>query len=193
MKKRFLQLFLSVLIFITFILVAYFINVKEYILDSILFIVLIVLMNYYYDKFSFNEVSYWFIVLGMMSHNLGVLGWYNQSPFIIQYDHITHFVGFIGVGMFLYEYLKVFNKVERIIIVLLISLGIGSLIELIEFIGYLKLGVGDGLFYYGGIGDTGVNLRAMDAVGGGWLNTMWDLVYNLFGSLLGIVLRKIRS
>jgi len=95
--------------------------------------------------------------------------------------------------MFLYEYLKVFNKVERIIIVLLISLGIGSLIELIEFIGYLKLGVGDGLFYYGGIGDTGVNLRAMDAVGGGWLNTMWDLVYNLFGSLLGIVLRKIRG
>ena len=64
-------------------------------------------------------------------------------------------------------------KFVLILIIILASLGIGAVIEQTEYIGFLKFGEGSGLLRVGGLGDTQLNednLRAMDIVGGGWIN-----------------------
>ena len=81
-------------------------------------------------------------------------------------------------------------------LIFLASLGVGALIEQMEYIGYLKFGTGEGLLRFGGLGDTTVNeeqLRAMDIIGGGWINTMIDLNYNFLGSLIGLVIMHIAN
>ena len=74
--------------------------------------------------------------------------------------------------------------------IVLSSLGIGSLIETSEFLGFLKFGFGEGFLKFGGLGDTPLTestLRDLDIIGGGWINTMWDLFYNTLGSLFGAI------
>ena len=76
------------------------------------------------------------------------------------------------------------------IIIFLAALGVGSLIEETEFLGFLKFGTGEGLLKFGGLGDTPLNdemLRDIDIIGGGWINTMWDLTYNSLGALFGVI------
>ena len=78
-----------------------------------------------------------------------------------------------------------------LLIILLASIGVGALVEQLEFLGFLKFGFGDGLLRFGGLGDTPLTeetLRDIDLIGGGWINTMWDLIYNFIGALLGTIL-----
>ena len=179
-------------------------KVYAYTNDSLVFIALLTIALIFYKKLNLNKVI--FIVLGiaMLLHNLGVFGFYAHTPILIQYDHVTHLVGMFAVSIFLYNYLekKKLSKVTLILLVFLATLGVGALIEQIEFTGYLSLGKGEGLFYFGGTGDTGVsglieqNLQDIDELGGGFLNTMWDLMYNFFGAVIGIgisVIRQVRN
>ena len=81
-----------------------------------------------------------------------------------------------------------FNNIFLLFIVLLVSLGIGSLIENLEFGGYLFLGEGEGGLYFGeGDAAPGVDTDMRNIAGGGWFNAMWDLVFNLLGALAAII------
>jgi len=91
--------------------------------------------------------------------------------------------------VFFLNYIKTFfkkSKIEKTILILiaiLAALGIGSIIELSEYLGYLFLGQGEGFLYFGGTGDLTGNYN----LGGAWINSSVDMIFNLVGSFAGLV------
>ncbi|MFH1592481.1 MAG: hypothetical protein ABIB47_03895 [Candidatus Woesearchaeota archaeon] len=195
MKKSTLIIFLvGILVFLFYAWYSYSSGVTDYISDSVILIGLLIVLFLVNRALNLSNFSLILVILGAVSHLSGVFGWYNASPFILQYDHVTHLVGLFAISAVVFDILKpYFGKKRFLNFVLLLmiffaSLGIGSIIEQVEYVGYLKFGTGAGLLRFGGLGDTPFNeenLRAMDIVGGGWINTMLDLNYNFLGALAG--------
>ena len=77
------------------------------------------------------------------------------------------------------------RTITILVIMMFATMGVGSLVEMTEFWGYLYLGEGDGVLFFGG-GDTDPVL--INEVGGGWINAMEDLVNNFLGGLLAIII-----
>ncbi len=201
-EKNRLVFFFGILVFIFFILYAYYSTIHEYILDSIIAIIVITILFLLRKQIQLTAPIFFTVILAFAAHNAGVFGWYNISPFIIQYDHLTHLIGNFAAVIIIYRTTEKFfssRKLQNLLLLVfmfLASLGVGALIEQVEYIGYLKFGTGEGLLRFGGLGDTTVNeeqLRAMDIIGGGWINTMIDLNYNFLGSLIGLVIMHIAN
>jgi len=196
-NKNKIVLFLGILIFIAFIIISFVVKVREYTPDSIIFIAIIILLFLARKKINLHPITFSLIIISLIAHNSGVFGWYNTSPFFIQYDHLTHFIGFFAVSIALFQLMeKYFTKSKLtnfilILVVLMASLGIGAILEQTEYLGFVRLGTGPGFLKFGGLGDTfseEENLRAFDIIGGGWINAMLDLNYNFLGALTGIIL-----
>ena len=96
---------------------------------------------------------------------------------------------------------KFFTKKNLVLLlaVFLATTGVGAVVELSEFIGYLKLGTGEGAFMFGpGDGVAGLQGNELiDAIGGGWINEGWDFIFNTIGIIVGmgimITLRVIKK
>jgi len=93
----------------------------------------------------------------------------------IPFDHWIHFVAGIFLGLFFYDYFSkiIKNKATVLLLSILVSAGIGSLLEIVEFVGYSYLGKGEGILFYGS-GDWGE-----------WNNMSLDLIFNTTGALAG--------
>jgi len=203
-KKKQIKIvyFLGLLIFVFFAFYSYYFGLKEYINDSVIAMILISIVYFFRKHLNLTSVSLVLLILGIGSHVAGVFGFYGASPIGVQYDHFTHFLGIFAVSIVLFNFFKKFFSDSRVnnflilVMILFCSLGVGSLIEQTEYLGYLKFGAGPGLLKFGGLGDTPFdeeNLRAMDVIGGGWLNTMVDLNYNFLGGLIGVLFMYYRS
>src|SRR3989344_9622307 len=167
--------------------------------DSLFSILVIIFCFFYSEKLKLPKISFCLVIFALFLHNAGIFGFYGSSPVSLPWDHVTHFVGLFAVGIFFFNYFKnqinfnhlcSFSNFFILFIILLASLGIGSLIENIEFTGYLTLGNGEGGLMYGE-GDGIIDIADTDMIniaGGGWFNAMRDLVVNLLGALLGILI-----
>ncbi len=185
----------GILVFILFILYAYFFKVYDYINDSIIFIILLFLIYFLRKKLNLTPSVYLIMLLSFFLHSFGVFGFYNESPVKFQWDHITHIAGNFAATLFLYKACKKFFSKSKwsnlviIFLILLASLGLGVFVEYIEFIGYFTVGEGMGVLGHGK-GDIVTELGNSE-----WLNTMLDLIYNLVGTLLALsvvfLLRKV--
>ena len=187
---------IGVIIFLLFVVYSFLSNVKDYINDSIILLILITLIFLLRKHFDLSSLTFILLIVAFISHNSGVFGFYNNSPLPIQYDHFTHFIGLFSISVLFFNFFKKYfsaNKTNNILILLMIllaSLGIGAVVEEVEFLGFLKFGTGDGFLKFGGLGDTQLteqNIRDIDIIGGGWINTMWDLIYNFLGALVGVI------
>jgi len=169
-------------------------GVKVYINDSLLLIFLCAIMYIAYDSLCLKEWIYLLIVFALSLHNMGVFGFYNISPIPLQWDHVTHLVGLFAVGIFAYNFayasgffkniLIKTNKLRRfnvIIFIILAALGLGVFVEFIEFIGYFVVGDGLGVFGHG-TGDI-----VTEFIDSEWFNTVFDLIYNFMGAVLGVI------
>ncbi len=192
-KKPYLAYFVSLLVFFIFIVIAYTTNVRDYINDSILIIVLLSLLFFGYYSFKLKPWIYLTIAFAFAMHNLGVFGYYNVSPVVFQWDHITHLIGEFSAGAFVYNYMqasgffknkKRMDKFNLICLAILAAMGFGVFVEFIEFIGYFVVGDGLGIFGHG-LGDINTEF-----INNEWFNTMFDLMYNFFGSLIGVLFAK---
>jgi len=157
-----------------------------FIFDSLIFIALIVIMVFIKDKINltwpvaFMSVAYFYL------HASGVFGYYGNSPFPVPFDWVVHYFGFTVLGMiFVQTYWDECDKLSVLCMIVLACMGIGAFVELMEYEGYLHLGEGEGALFYGP-GD--VNTDLMNEAGGGWINTMQDLVNNFFGTLTGMAI-----
>jgi uncharacterized membrane protein YjdF len=79
------------------------------------------------------------------------------------------------------------NKIKTkfhilLILAVLASLGVGSVIEISEYVGFLFVGEGEGFFYFGGTGD----ITQKENTDGAWVNSSIDMIFNLIGSLAGL-------
>ena len=181
-KKTLLYLFTSV--FILLIIYAIFRNIF-YFPDLITSIIIIFLLYKYFNKLELNNFIFFLLFLALLFHDFGVFGFYNKSPLYFQYDNLTHFIGGIALGIFFINFFKknIDGKLLIIFLALLSALGVGAVVEIIEYSGYLYLGQGDGFFYFGGKGDLG----RRNSITGAWANSSIDMVLNLVGGIIGII------
>ncbi|HLC58289.1 MAG TPA: DUF2238 domain-containing protein [Candidatus Nanoarchaeia archaeon] len=201
-KSRIIICAIAIISFLAIIFYGISVNTTNYVTETIFFIIFTLILIYLFNYLKLDNFTYSILILAMLLHSLGTFGFYAKTPIIIQYDHITHFILTFAFAVPLFKLLKGkitgrHHKRTIIIIVLFFCLGVGALIEQIEFLGYLNSDGARTFFYVGDAGDTGVGgftqieLKEIDAVGGGWLNTMWDLMYNFLGAVMGIIVALI--
>jgi len=112
----------------------------------------------------------WIGAGALLLHNLGLYG----TTFLgVPFDRYMHFYGGFALAVIFSQYLHKEKPLKAYILSVGIAIGIASLIEILEFVGYTFLGRGEGLLFYG-TGDFGE-----------WSNTCWDLISNTAGALAG--------
>lgn len=172
---------------------------KYYGADVIAFVAFTLFLHCTFRFWRLNVPVYTLIVLSFALHLLGILGWYNASPIGLPWDHVTHGVPLFAVTVLFYNFTRPWMD-DRfwsaktwavLLIVLCAGLGIGALVENAEFAGFLALGFGEGGLFMGGAGD-GLPIDpamsdAIQEIGGGYLNTEYDLVWNMFGTIAALI------
>jgi len=179
MKIKNKLIFIGIISQLAFLFYGFLASEYGYYFENFLCIFLIGVMDLKGDKLKLNNWTIGLALLFFALHSSGVFGFYNLSPFPVPYDWILHFFGMFVLSIILLNWLG--TNVVTCSLVILAVLGVGSLIETTEYLGYLGLGEGEGLLFYGS-GD----IDDINYVGGGWINTMVDLVFNTLGSLLGL-------
>ncbi len=188
---------ISVLIFILMIPIALLNGVYGFIPDIVFFIILTLFYYWMFDTFRMNLPIFTLLIIGHILHAGGIFGWYYVSPVSVQWDHLTHIFGAFPYALLFFRWMEQwmdekFTKKNLLLLfaIFLAATGVGAVVELSEFIGYLQLGAGEGAFMFGpgdGIaGKEGSDL--IDTIGGGWINEGWDFVYNTVGIVIGMVI-----
>ena len=189
---------IGVLIFLVMIPIAYLNGVYGFIPDIMLFVILTLAYYWMFDTFRMTIPIFALLIIGHITHAMGIYGWYNISPLPIQWDHITHFFGALPYALLFFRLFEQWADTKwltkknflLLLAVFLAATGVGAVVEMSEFIGYLQLGTGDGALMFGpgdGIaGHTGSDL--IDVIGGGWINEGWDFIFNTIGILAGIAI-----
>jgi len=158
-----------------------------------------------HQTFSFwrlNLPIYTLLILSFAAHLMGIFGWYNVSPLPIAWDHVTHGFPLFSFTAFLFNFARPWmdrfwsTKTWGVmLLVLLGGLGIGAVIENIEFAGYLTLGYGDGGLFFGGPGDgipiTSAQVDVIQQIGGGYINTEIDLLWNAIGTFVAMIVMSL--
>ena len=192
---------ISILIFVALFISSYITGVHEYRDDITIFILLSFLYYFNFSRWNLTIPIYALLTFGNVTHALGVFGFYSNSPFPMQWDHITHFFGALPFAMLFFQILK--DKISRnfftwknlgvFVLVILLATGVGAVVELSEFVGFLVNGFGNGALAFG-TGDGFANIPAdqitsmINVVGGGWINEGWDFVFNTIGILVGLLI-----
>ncbi len=194
---------LALLLYVAFFAIAWLDNlVKYYGLDILFFAVMILFFHVTYAFWRLNAPIYTLIVLSFAAHLMGIFGWYNVSPLPLQWDHITHIFPMFSFTMLLFNFTRPWMdrfwsiKTWSVLLLLFLSgLGMGAIVENVEFAGFLSLGYGEGGLFFGGPGDgmpiTSAQADAIQEFGGGYLNTELDLVWNLMGTFTALVLMSL--
>jgi len=188
----------SVLIFLVMIALAVVNDLPGFIPDILIFIGLTLFYAWTYKVFRMNAPIFTLLIVGHILHSCGIFGWYHISPVPIQWDHITHFFGTLPFALLFFNFLSqwadtnFFTRKNLLLLmtVFVAAMGVGAIVELSEFLGFLSLGFGDGAFMFGtGDGVAGFEgTDLIDAIGGGWINEGWDFVFNTIGILFGITI-----
>ncbi|MFA7707953.1 MAG: DUF2238 domain-containing protein [Candidatus Pacearchaeota archaeon] len=148
----------------------------------VIFFLILISLLHLKVKFSYD------ILIGLTAwgllHMLGgavivnneVLYAYWIFPFL-RYDMFVHFFGFGVTTLLAYHLLKPYLRLtSRSFLIgfflVLIAMGFGALNEIIEFIAVIL------------VPETGV---------GGYNNTMWDIIFNTFGGIAGVIYLRLRK
>src|SRR3989344_7957508 len=87
-----------VFLFLSLIPIAY-IKSPGFILDIVIFALLPIFYYYTREQWNLKTPVFTFLMLGPLTHSLGIFGWYGSSPLPISWDHITHFFGLFPLAM----------------------------------------------------------------------------------------------
>ncbi len=107
------------------------------------------------------HISIPILLFGSLPIALHSIGWYHVVWFGLPYDHYLHFSAGLAIGLIFYESLKKTTKISTLglfAITICIVGGIGSFMEIFEFLGYTFFGEGGGILFYGS-GDYGENKK----------------------------------
>ncbi|MBW3001979.1 hypothetical protein KY338_02335 [Candidatus Woesearchaeota archaeon] len=191
---------MSVVIFLVMILMSFIWGNTGFVPDMIAFIILSVFFYFTYEKWNLNLPIYTILILGFIPHALGFMGFYGSTPIGISWDHLTHILPIFAFGLlffnFLYQWMdrKFFTQktIFLILVVLMAASGIGVIIELVEFSGFMVYGFGEGALAFGTgdacPGQLVTSVEEIEAYGVGWFNTMYDLVWNSMGALAAVLI-----
>lgn len=188
---------ISILIFLVMIPIAYLNGVYGWIPDICVFILLTLFYYWAYDTLRMNTPIFTLLIIAHILHAGGIFGWYHISPVPIRWEIVTHLAGGFAFSLLVFRWMeqwmeKKFTKKTCFVLIgiFLAATGLGAIVEISEFVGYLFAGEGEGAFQFGpGDGVAGKEgTELIDALGGGWINEGWDFIYNTIGILVGIIL-----
>ncbi|MDO8642343.1 MAG: hypothetical protein Q7R76_01995 [Candidatus Woesearchaeota archaeon] len=154
----------------------------DFVFDKFLSAGFFVLLLVFYERFRLNLKIIIPVVFAIALHQAKLYG----AVFFgfIQFDMIMHVVGSFAVALVVYQWLiheersmQYWKKVAFLTI--LVAMGIGAVLEIVEYFGYANLPEGGGILHYGE-GDEG-----------GWSDTIQDMIFNAFGSLVAVVIMSI--
>ena len=195
-----LTLGMGVVIFLVMILMSFIWGNTGFVPDMIAFIILSVFFYFTYEKWNLNLPIYTMLILGFIPHALGFMGFYGSTPIGLQWDHLTHLMPIFAFTLLFFNYLNqwmdrklfTFKTLFLIFVVLMAASGVGVVLELIEFSGFMVYGFGEGALAFG-TGDAGpgqlvTSVEEIEAYGVGWFNTMYDLVWNSIGAISAILI-----
>lgn len=165
------------------------------ILDFVTVTSLLILAFVLHLYFKFDRIVPIFLCIGFFLHIIGLYKIIPYNPYYVgelygapqlnyHYDWIVHIFGFgflaAAFSSMVYPYLsRAFkSRFAIFLIILLATLGMGSLNEVVEFLGYGVYGYGEGFLEFGS-GDTSPN-------GSPWQNSSMDMVNNLIGGIVFI-------
>ncbi|MBD3361244.1 hypothetical protein GF358_00470 [Candidatus Woesearchaeota archaeon] len=198
-----LTVLLGLALFLLLIIMSFVWQNTNFVPELIIFMVLAVFFYITYDKWNMTLPVYTLLILSFVPHSLGFMGFYLNSPLPIAWDHVTHVLPCFAFAVFFFQYLSQFmpkqllsvKSIFLILVVILAASGIGVIIELFEFSGFLIYGFGDGALAFGAgdacTGQLVSTFEEIDQYGGGWFNTMYDLIFNSIGVLSGVVLMSL--
>lgn len=167
------------------------------------FISLAVLLFLFRTKLKMSGFAFFVLLAGFALHSSHTLGnFYYSSPIPVPWDYVTHSVTFIGVSLLFFNFQKTrinnkkifcFRNIFLFITLFLAAGGVGVLIELAEYTGYAVLGVEEGALLFGGgdfdkIAVSSDIITEMEMHGGGWYDSMEDLLINSYTSFLTLLI-----
>ncbi len=130
------------------------------------------------------ELHYFLFAVFLLIHCIGLYDLYMLYPLSIEYDYWVHgYFGFVSsliILRWMRSYLANLTYQVMLLFVILFVLGISALHELYEYFGALILGKGEGVLFIGA-GD-------LDQ----W-DTQKDMLNNMLGAILGIIISYIRK
>jgi len=163
---------IAVLFFIIWGIIAIITKNYEFIFDRFFSAAICLLIIFVHKRMHFKIPV---LLLGLVALTLHHLKLYGNFYFGLPFDRIMHFTAVAAIAAIFYQYLyhteSKKNKLKISILSVLIAIGIASLMEIIEFVGYSFLGQGEGILFYG-TGDLGE-----------WNNLSWDLISNTLGAI----------
>ncbi len=178
-KKELAVLYFNILYILIFGFVSIINKNYEFLFYVSIVIFFIILILFKYKKLGLSIGVLWGLSLWGLLHMFGgnihigndVLYGAQLIPKVLRYDQFVHAYGFGVTTIVGYQLLRPYLK-EKInwvtisVLLVMIGMGAGALNEIIEFMTVLSLP------------ETGV---------GGYINTMWDLTFNMFGAIIAMV------
>jgi len=146
------------------------------IIDATIFLILVIFLIIFSNKMHQTRFSYLFFMIAIIMHSLYFYGAYF---FGIPFEYIMHVFGSFAVALGVDRFYNVnLPIIHRVFLVVLITVGIGAILEIFEWLGYAYLGEGDGIFMYG-FGDYGA-----------WQNSIVDMLFNFIGAIFSLFFIK---
>ena len=164
-------------------------------IDSIVAVLTLSAASYWRKKIIFSWEGALLVCLGFILNVSGVIGTYDLSYRGIGGDKLIHFVSMAGLAILIYSFLesknalsgkKIFGTVTLIILALFISEGLGAINEINEFVGSKYFGIDKGMFSMA----NGSKVLQSDF---DHYDTQWDMIFNTFGSIAGVLYISIKS
>lgn len=172
---------------------------KQWWIDSIVamfFLTFIFLINRW---LKLGKVGFILFNIALLVHNMGTFGFYSWTWKIFAYDNVVHLASSTVAAYIIFNFIArklhikknqrvkytVVDEHKAIFIFLVIAsvAMLGTIVELIEYIGFMYFGPGEGILFVGA-GDSG----GVEDVAGQYLDTMEDIVVNSIGSVIGTLL-----
>lgn len=157
------------------ILLLFFLYTHEYhlVLDIVVSLAALAFVMIYKRELKQDAISIFFLVTALILHNLHL---YGSTPLGIPFDHYMHF--YAGFTLAIIADRLFFEKMHTLkhnFLIIFVALGVGSVGEIIEWLGYGILGSGKGFFFFG-MGDEGE-----------WRNAALDMIFNMSGAVLAAI------
>jgi len=173
-----------------------FLNKSQWLIDNVAAIALLTFVFLISGWFKIEKIEFILFNSALLIHNLGSFGFYELNFGILAYDDIVHLIASGIAAYIIFNFIirklsikkkqKVKhsiikeNKVIFMFLVIASVAMLGVIVELIEYIGFMFFGPGEGILFVGS-GDSG----AIGDIAGQYLDTMRDIVMNTIGSIIG--------
>jgi uncharacterized membrane protein YjdF len=140
-----------------------------------LFLIPLIWVGYWLRRrFYLHPVHYALLVGGILLHDLGAFGFYQQSPLPFSFDILVHSYFGFAATFAVYRWLEhafPFREWQTSLFTLLTIMGCGALHEIMEYMSYLTLGEQRGM------------LKPTTSY---FFDTQRDLTSNLVGVIVGL-------